>query len=143
MMWKAFRQAVLHAAVLMLVLAATEAAAAQSGVKLEKTPKTFQTFFAAFKAAVRRKQKATVASMTEFPFDYGFDAGDEGKYTRTQFIKNFTKIFGSEGPLFDAKNIEFRCDARECVLDDMSDASHFIFKKRGKSYKFATYLSEP
>lgn len=142
MMRKAFRQAILHAAVLLLVLSAATVMA-QSGVRIEKTPKAFQTFFSKFKTAVRKKQKAAVASMTEFPFDYGFDAGDEGKYTRTQFIKNFTNIFGSDEPLFDAKNIEFRCDARECVLDDMSHASHFIFKKRGKSYKFASYFSEP
>ncbi|MBV9243027.1 MAG: hypothetical protein JO314_13565, partial [Acidobacteria bacterium] len=68
-------------------------ASAQKSQRLRSTPRSFQTFYAKFKSAVLRNDKRSVASMTSFPFKYGWDAGDEGTYTRTQFIAKFTRIF--------------------------------------------------
>lgn len=139
------KRTILFTAILVsfFAIAGTVSAAAQTGVRLERTPKAFQVFFLKFKRGVVAKQRTAVASMTEFPFRYGYDAGDEGKYTRAQFIKNFNKLFYGDEKPFDPANIEFRCDAKECVVDDMSDASHYIFKKRGTTYKFTAFISEP
>ncbi|MBK8304966.1 MAG: hypothetical protein IPK98_16835 [Chloracidobacterium sp.] len=62
--------------------------------RLDSAPKAFRTFFAKFRTAVEKNNKTQVAAMTRFPFAYGYDAGDEGMYTRTQFLKNFKHVTG-------------------------------------------------
>lgn len=115
----------------------------QDADNLESTPRSFQTFFSKFKTAVVKKRKTVVASMSVFPFRYGYDAGNEGKYTRNQFIKNFGMIFSGDTPIFDPANIEFSCDAKECSIIDSSDASIYNFRKHGKTYKFVSYMVLP
>lgn len=65
----------------------------QSERRLSATPKAFQLFFAKFKAAALKRDRDAVASMTKFPFEYGWDAGDEGTHTRRQFLAKFSVIF--------------------------------------------------
>ena len=68
-------------------IAFNQAANAQEDSWLS-SPKEFRTFYFKFKKAVESNDRAKVASMTVFPFEYGFDTGNEGKWTRRQFIKN-------------------------------------------------------
>lgn len=116
---------------------------AQKSQKLNSTPKAFQTFYAKFRNAVVKGDKNLVASLTQFPFKYGFDAGDEGTFSKAQFIEKFDDIFGEERTIFEQKNPEFYSGAGTFDLTDEYDASHFIFKKKGASYKFTAYVAEP
>src|SRR4030095_4154867 len=100
------------------------------------TPKAFQLFYAKFRKAVVARDKTTVASLTRFPFNYRFDAGDEGTFSRAQFLKRFADIFGEEPGIFARRSPGFYPDAGRCDLYDESDASHYIFEKRGAGYQF-------
>lgn len=111
--------------------------------RLNSTPKAFQTFYVKFRNAVIKGDKNIVASMTQFPFEYGFDAGDEGTFSKAQFIKKFDDFFGEERKIFAQKNPVFYFEARTYNLTDNDDASHYIFEKKGASYKFTAYAAEP
>jgi hypothetical protein len=135
--------------VLVLFMFATigsKVANAQRTQRVSATPKTFQAFYAKFRKAVIARDKVTVASLTRFPFDYGFDAGDEGTYTRRQFLKNFNNIFGTDAEaiaFFRRANPTVYPNGRKFDVLDDSDASHYIFEKRGASYQFTAYIVEP
>ena len=112
--------------------------------RLNSSPQTFRTFFSKFKSAVEKNSKTRVASMTLFPFKYGFDAGDEGTMSKAQFVKRFSEIFGeSPNRFFTEKNPLFsRGDAGSYIITT-DDATHLIFVKRGSSFKFTAYIAEP
>ena len=117
---------------------------AQKTERLSATPKAFQAFFAKFKTAVARGDKNGVASLTQFPFKYGFDAGDEGTFSKSQFIKRYNDIFGGGTRKFLAKSKpSFYLEAGTYSLSNPEDASSFTFKKNGSSYKFAGFYVEP
>lgn len=122
-----------------------EVANAQGDQRLSTTPKAFQVFYAKFRKAVVARDKTTVASLSRFPFNYGYDAGDEGTYSRNQFLKNFNNIFGDAQGIafFKRTNPKFYVERGRFDLVDESDASHYIFEKQGAGYKFTAYLSEP
>ncbi len=120
-----------------------ETANAQKNQRLNSTPKAFQKFYAKFRNAAVKGDKNTVASMTQFPFEYGFDAGDEGTFSKAQFIERFDNFFGEERKIFAQKNPVFYSEAGTYNLTDNDDASHYIFEKKGASYKFTAYVSEP
>ena len=112
--------------------------------RLASSPQAFRTFFAEFKNAVVKSDKVAVAAMTRFPFSYGFDAGDEGKMSRAQFLKRFKEVFGDSPRKFlPEKNPVFsRGDAGSYVIST-EDAAHLIFIKSGNTFKFAEYIVEP
>jgi hypothetical protein len=116
---------------------------AQTEKKLASTPKDFQTFYAKFKAAVVSKDKTIVASMTSFPFKYGWDAGDEGTYSRSRFLSNFNRIFGNNKKIFRQANPTFSVDGKSLDLMDEEDASHYGFVKTAAGYKFVSIIVEP
>lgn len=117
---------------------------AQTTRRLNATPKAFQVFFAKFKAAVTRRDKAAVAAMTSFPFEYGWDAGDEGTYNRREFLAQFGHIFGGSRNLFAQRNPKFYSeDSSSYSLTNEENASHFGFEKRGNTYKFTSFIVEP
>jgi hypothetical protein len=116
---------------------------AQKQQKLATTPRSFQTFYAKFKTAVLRNDKRAVASMTSFPFSYGWDAGDEGTYTRSQFIAKFTRIFRGARGLFSRSDPTFDVDGNSVGLTNSANASHFTFEKKGSTYFFKSFIVEP
>lgn len=116
---------------------------AQTHKRLAATPRAFQTFYAKFRRAVVARDKNTVASLTRFPFKYGFDAGDEGTFSKAQFLKRFSEIFGTEPGIFSRRSPSFNVDRGSFELYDESDASHYIFEKRGSGYQFTAYIAEP
>lgn len=122
---------------------AVVAITAQSSRKLTSTPKSFQTFFQKFKTAVARRDRNGVAAMTKFPFKYGWDAGDEGTYNRSQFMANYKHIFDGTGRLFSQKNPTFYAEGGSFTLTNNYDASHYRFEKRGSTYVFAGIMVEP
>lgn len=132
--------AVLSTSVVMLGVTRAEA---QTDRRLSATPKVFQTFYAKFKGAVLRGDKQVVASMTSFPFSYGWDAGDEGTYTRSQFLRKFNDIFRGKRRLFGQSNPKFYVDENSLSLVDTSDASHYGFNKKGGKYYFTSIMVEP
>lgn len=115
----------------------------QTEKRLISTPKAFQTFFAKFKRATVNGDKKVVATMTSFPFRYGWDAGDEGTYDRAQFLANFDKIFGDARNLFRQKNPKFYIGDHSYGLTNEEDASHYRFEKRGSTYKLVAFVVEP
>lgn len=129
----------------LFILAASggETASAQNGRRLSSTPKAFQVFYTKFRKAVIARHKVTVASLTRFPFRYGYDAGDEGTYSRAQFLKNFKNVFGDDIAIFRLTNPAFHSEGAKFDLVDESDASHYIFEKKGTTYKFTGYFAEP
>ena len=134
--------AVLVLTVAMLFIAESRADG-QTSRRLSATPKAFQTFYAKFKGAVLRGDKQAVASMTSFPFSYGWDAGDEGTYTRSQFLRKFNDIFRGKRRLFGQSNPKFYVDENSLSLVDTSDASHYGFNKKGGKYYFTSIMVEP
>lgn len=81
--------------------------------------------------------------MTSFPFQYGWDAGDEGTYTRRQFLAKYQSILGDTQKLFAQRNPKFYVEGGSYTLTNEEDASHYSFEKRGGSYKFTSIMVEP
>ena len=112
--------------------------------RLNSAPKAFRAFFAQFKNAVEKSDKSAAANITIFPFKYGFDAGDEGSWTRKQFVKNFNKVFGDNPKKFFAeRNPSFSRGDGGSYIISTEDAAHLIFVKKGNVFKFASYIVEP
>ncbi|MEO7674343.1 MAG: hypothetical protein ABIU09_09745 [Pyrinomonadaceae bacterium] len=111
--------------------------------RLNSAPKAFRTFFAKFRTAIEKNRKAEVTSMTRFPFAYGYDAGDEGTYSRAQFLTNFKHITGDffgeykmeKNPVFDKNDERFTISTES--------ASHLSFVRSGNTFKFVSYYVEP
>ena len=139
------KQILVVTALLLLMFAANggEAVSAQASRRLTATPKAFQVFYAKFRKAVVAGDKSTVASLTRFPFEYGYDAGDEGTYSRAQFLKKFNEVFGTDRRFFARTNPTFHVNGASYDLEDDSDASHYVFEKRGTGYQFTSYIAEP
>ena len=136
------KKAVLLIVLVWLLVAANGETAFAQEKRLRSTPKAFQTFYAKFKSAMVKGDKKSVASLTQFPFQYGFDAGDEGTFSKAQFTKKFNELFGEYKDLFAQNNPVFFSEAG--VFDLTSDdATHFRFEKKGASYKFTAMMSEP
>jgi hypothetical protein len=112
--------------------------------RLNSAPKAFRAFFAKFRTAVENNKRAEVASMTRFPFTYGYDAGDEGTYSRAQFLKNFKHITGDFfGEYKMEKNPVFSKDTDGTFIISTESASHMSFDRSGKTWKFVAYIVEP
>jgi hypothetical protein len=127
-----------------LFVAGNQTAMAQEDKRLNSSPREFQTFFAKFRGAVERGDKAAVATLTVFPFSYGFDAGDEGKMTRAQFIKRFKDIFGDDPKKFlTEKNPLFSRGDRGSYIVSTEDAASLVFVKKGGAYRFSAFMVEP
>jgi len=125
---------------LLLLLSFTVAAQDE---RLRDAPKSFRTFYASFIRAVERSDKKAVASMTTFPFTWRLDAGDEGRYTRTQFIRNFKRLFGDDPrDALPGDDPSYGREGRKYYIST-EDASHFGFLKTGRTYKFVSYIVEP
>ncbi len=124
------------------ILSLTEARG-QTSKRLSSTPAAFQTFYRNFRNAVIRRDKPAVVAMTQFPFEYGWDAGDEGTYTRSRFLANFNHIFGNNKKIFRETNPTFYIDGKSFGLTDEEDASHYGFVKTPTGYKFASIMVEP
>lgn len=118
-------------------------AIAQKKQKLDSMLKAFRVFYAKFRNAVIKGDKKTVALLTQFPFQYGFDAGDEGTFSKTQFIEKFDDLFGRERKIFAQKNPTFYLERGIYDLTNENDASHYIFEKKGARYKFTAFVVEP
>jgi hypothetical protein len=119
-------------------------AAAQTEKRLNSAPQAFRAFFAGFKNAVAKNDKTRIAAMTRFPLKYGFDAGDEGTMTRSQFIKRYKEIFGDASESFlPEKNPVFSNGDGGSYVVSTRDASHFVFVKSGSTFKFTAYIVEP
>jgi hypothetical protein len=112
--------------------------------RLNTAPKVFRTFFAKFRTAVERRRKAEVAAMTRFPFEYGYDAGDEGTYTRTQFLKHFKDVTGDFfGEYRMERNPVFSRGDNGTYVISTDSASHLSFVRTGNTFKFVSYIVEP
>lgn len=116
---------------------------AQADRKLSATPKAFQTFYTKFQAAVAKRDKNAVAAMTAFPFKYGWDAGDEGTYTKSQFIRNYGRIVDGSRRFLTRRNPTFSIENGNYYLMNEDDASSYGFRKRGSSYKFVSLVVLP
>ncbi len=112
--------------------------------RLDSAPKAFRTFFAKFRSAVEKNNKTQVAAMTRFPFAYGYDAGDEGMYTRAQFLKNYKHVTGDFfGEYKMGKNPWFEGGDDQTYTISTESASHLSFAKSGNTFKFISYIVEP
>jgi hypothetical protein len=117
---------------------------AQKEKRLNSSPPAFQAFFSKFKTAVRKSDKPGVAAMTLFPFDYGFDAGDEGTMSKAQFIKRFSEIFSKHPKsFFPEKNPLFSRGDDGAYVVSTEDAAHFVFVKKRNIFKLTAYIVEP
>lgn len=130
-----------------ILLFAALAASAQTEApekRLNSAPQVFRTFFSGFLRAVGKADRSAVAAMTQFPFNYGFDAGDEGTMTRTQFIKRFADVFGKHPREFmTEKNPVFSRGDDGSYMVSTQDAAHLVFVKRKGAFKFTDYVVEP
>ncbi len=111
---------------------------------LNSAPMAFRTFFAKFRAAVEKNRKTEVAAMTRFPFPYGYDAGDEGTYSKTQFLKHFKDVTGDFfGEFKMEKNPVFSMGDKRTFIISTDSASHLSFVRSGNTFKFISYYVEP
>ncbi len=129
--------------ILLITVLGTATITAQKNQKLNSTPKAFQIFYGKFRTAVIKSDKKAVISLTRFPFEYGWDAGDEGTYSKIQFIKKYKDIFGGTNKLFAQKDPTFYVERGTFNLTNEEDASHYIFERSGTSYKFTAIIVEP
>ncbi|MEQ1921163.1 MAG: hypothetical protein ABL952_01525 [Pyrinomonadaceae bacterium] len=112
--------------------------------RLDSAPKAFRVFFAKFQTAVEKNNKTQVVAMTRFPFAYGYDAGDEGMYTRAQFLKNYKHVTGDFfGEYRMGKNPWFSKEDAVTYIISTENASHLTFAKSGNTFKFMSYIVEP
>jgi hypothetical protein len=125
-----------------MLIAGRESAAQEH--RLKSASAEFRSFYSKFIAAVHRGDKTTVASMTSFPLTYGYDAGDEGKYTKKEFLRiGFKQMFGSAPRTFlNEKNPIVSRNGTSYIVST-TDATHLIFTKGGKRFFFTDYLVEP
>ena len=137
------RRATLAALILLACFIAAKNVSAQKTVRLSSTPSAFQVFYKKFAKAVNRGVGTEIAAMTSFPFKWGFDAGDEGVWSRQEFVKEYGKIFMPQPLVFKRKDPQFTVDGLSYTLTDADDASYFTFKKKGGTYKLASYIVEP
>jgi len=128
--------------VAILVFVVPHESNAQARRRLSSADKAFQVFFTKFRAAVARRNKSSVAALTLFPFKYGFDTGDEGTFSKAQFVARFNDMFGGQS-VFRQSNPLFYTSSGRFELVNEDDASHFVFRKVGGIYKFVSYMSEP
>jgi hypothetical protein len=130
-------------AFLAICLFAGQNVTAQRTVRLNSTPSAFRTFYREFARAVNKGEIAKLAGMTSFPFSYGFDAGDEGVWNRKQFVAKAGGFLMPQPLVFLDKNPEFTTERGAYTLTNGDDASYFTFKKKGRTYKFVSYIAEP
>jgi hypothetical protein len=116
---------------------------AQKTMGLSSTPSGFQGFYKKFAKAVNHGVGTEIAAMTSFPFKWGFDAGDEGLWSRQEFVKEYGKIFMPQPLVFKSKDPQFTVDGATYTLTNSDDASYFTFKKKGGTYKLTSYIVEP
>jgi hypothetical protein len=112
--------------------------------RLDSAPKAFRTFFAKFRTAVEKNRKTEVTSMTRFPFEYAYDAGDEGSYSRAQFLKNYKFVTGDFfGEYKMERNPVFSKSRDGEFVISTESASHLLFVRSGNTFKFVSYFVEP
>lgn len=130
-------------AVLSIALLSSNASA-QDEQRLSQCPGGFKKFYSGFASAVRSGNAAKVASMTRFPLVWGLDAGDEGKYTRPQFLKNYARLFGDNTTDF-MKESDPLCSVADdgTVMVTSEDALTLNFKKYASVFKLTAYVVEP
>lgn len=132
------------AIMLMAITAPAQYAPEPVRERLSSAPRAFRTFFAKFRSAVEKGRKAEVVSMTRFPFQYGYDAGDEGTYSRTQFLENFKQLTGDFfGEYKMAKDPVFSKGDNGRYVISTESASHLSFARSGNTFKFIAYYVEP
>lgn len=129
--------------IVLLITAAAPAVLAQKEVRLRQAPAEFQTFYKKFVRAASKRQVSLLATMSHFPFKYGFDAGDEGVWTRRQFVAQAGDILRPVPSVFRQANPRFMTSGGDYTLMDPDNASYYSFKKRGGVYKFVSYIVEP
>lgn len=112
--------------------------------RLNSVSPEFRTFYSKFIVAVHRGDKTAVATMTSFPLTYGFDAGDEGKYTKSVFLRNgFARMFGKAPARFLPEKNPVISGGSTSFTVSTKDATHLVFTKGGKRFFFTNYLVEP
>lgn len=126
-----------------MIAAAAPAVLGQREVRLSRAPAEFRTFYKKFVAAVNKRQVPTLASMASFPFKYGFDAGDEGVWTRKQFLAQAGDILEPLPKVFKSSDPKFTSSRTSYTLADPDNGSYYTFEKRGGVYKFISYIVEP
>lgn len=120
------------------------ASVAAQDTRLSSAPKSFRTFFAAFKKAANRGEKTKVTSMTRFPFKYGFDAGNEGTMSRSQFLRRFSEVFGTRPSQFVSERNPLFSRGDDGTYDiTTEDAAHLIFVRANGTFRFIAYIVEP
>ena len=129
--------------VLFIVAVAAQGTLAQKTVRLTSTPAAFQTFYKKFAQTVNKGRIDQLADMTSFPFKYGFDAGDEGVWTRKQFLAKANGFLMPQPLVFKDKNPKFTVENGTYTLTNGDDASYYTFKKKGGVYKWVSYIVEP
>ena len=92
---------------------------------------------------MNREQVEQVASMTSFPFKYGFDTGDEGVWNRKQFVAKANRFLRPKPAVLADTNPEFTVSKGTYTLTDPIDASYFTFVKKGGVYRFISFIVEP
>jgi hypothetical protein len=126
-----------------LLAIGASASFAQKPVKLSSTPAAFQTFYKKFAATVNRGRIDQLATMTNFPFKYGFDAGDEGVWNKKQFVAKAGNFLMPQPLVFKHKDPDFTVEKGIYTLTHGDDGSYYTFKKVGSSYKWISYIVEP
>lgn len=128
---------------ILLIATCAQTSPAQQSTRLSSTPREFRVFFASFRSALLRGDKGQVAALTSFPFEYGWDAGDEGTYTRAQFVRRYNDIFAQTRKLFSQKDPTFYVSRGKYDLTNTDEAAHYLFEKKGGRYRFVAFIVEP
>ena len=138
------RRSALPCLIAIVVIAVVASTANAQQKRLNSAAAEFRTFYSKFIAAVHRGDKAAVARLTSFPLTYGFDAGDEGKYTRKEFFSTgFKRMFGRSPQRFLAERNPMVSGKGTSYTVSTRDATHLVFTKGGNRWFFTDFIVEP
>lgn len=126
---KIFHAACLALAALFFLLLAQPMLVAQESSVSHSQP--FEEFWSAFKRAVLKNDKGSVAAMTRFPLSGDFDAP-----SRAIFLRKYSKIFhrGFRRLVAKGKPYENAAGGYSVIFEDRL---YLSFEKHGATYKLA------
>lgn len=127
---------------LILVLLFSSVCFSQRWVPVSQALPKFQTYYSKFRSAAQKRDKATVASLTAFPFDrnYGQDAE---LFARSEFIARYDEIFGKAKVFAESDPTIFEFKSGYIVVfDPKGSDENYLFKPVAGGYAFYSIKPE-
>ncbi len=127
---------------LTIVLLLSSFCFSQRWVPVSQTAPKFQIYYAKFRSAAQKRDKAAVASLTAFPFErnYGQDAES---FARTEFIARYDEVFEKAKVFAESDPTLFEFKSGYIVaFDQNGSGENYLFKPVAGNYMFYSIKPE-